>query len=194
MGSYSPPFFYTPELGKTVMETIMEPVIAAMEKEKMPYKSVLYGGLMITPEGPKVIEFNARFGDPEAQVVLRRLKTDLVDIIMAVIDGDLERINLELSEEVCVGVVMASGGYPGEYKTGFPISGLDTLDEGIQVFQAGTSLGAGGEVLTAGGRVLTVTAMGKTLAEAREKVYANVSRVHFEGCHYRRDIALIKES
>ncbi len=194
MGSYSPPFFYTPELGKTIMETIMEPAIAAMEKENMPYKSVLYGGLMITLEGLKVIEFNARFGDPEAQVVLPRLKTDLVDIIMAVIDGDLDRINLELSEEACVGVVMASGGYPGEYQTGFPISGLDSLDEGIQVFQAGTKQGAGGEVLTAGGRVLTVTAMGKTLAEAREKVYANVSRVHFEGCPYRRDIALIKES
>ncbi|MEE8419105.1 MAG: phosphoribosylamine--glycine ligase [Dehalococcoidales bacterium] len=193
MGSYSPPFFYTPELGETVMETIMKPVITAMEKEKMPYKSVLFGGLMITPEGPKVIEFNARFGDPEAQVVLPRLKTDLVDIIMAVIDGGLDQINVELSEEVGVAVVMASGGYPGEYQTGLPISGLDRLDKEIEVFQAGTSLGTGGEVLTAGGRVLTVTAMGKTLAEAREKVYANVSRIHFEGCQFRQDIALIKE-
>jgi len=170
MGSYSPPCFYTPELGKKVQETIMEPTVKAMNKEKRPYKGILYGGLMITEEGPKVIEFNARFGDPEAQVVLRRLKTDLVDIMLAVIDGELDRVDIELSEEACVGVVMASGGYPSSYKTG---------PDGI--------------VLTNGGRILTVTAMGQTLTEAREKVYANISRIHFEGCHYRNDIALIEE-
>jgi len=193
MGSYSPPHFYTPELGKRVMETIMEPAVKAMDKEKRPYKGVLYGGLMISDEGPKALEFNARFGDPEAQVTLPRLKTDLVDIMLAVINGNLGHLNVELSEDACVGVVMASAGYPGSYKTGFPVSGLDSLDKEIQVFHGGTKVGANGEVLTNGGRVLTVVATGKTLAEAREKVYANISRIHFEGCHYRKDIALIKE-
>ena len=148
---------------------------------------------MITNNGPKVLEFNARFGDPEAQVTLPLLKTDLVDIMLAVIDNKLEQIEAEWSEDACVGVVMASAGYPGSYKTGFPITGLDDLDKDIVVFHAGTKLGSDGEVLTGGGRVLTVVAMGKTLAEAREKVYANIPRIHFEGCHYRKDIALIKE-
>jgi phosphoribosylamine--glycine ligase len=191
MGSYSPPYFYTPELGKRVIQTIMEPAVKAMTQEKRPYQSVLYGGLMITSEGPKVLEFNARFGDPEAQVTLPRLKTDLVDIMLAIINGNLSQINVEWSEEACVGVVMASAGYPGSYKTGFPISGLNRLDKGITVFHAGTKIGADGEVLTNGGRVLTVAAMGKTVAEAREKVYHNISRIQFEGCHYRKDIAIV---
>jgi len=147
---------------------------------------------MITDEGPKVIEFNARFGDPEAQVTLPRLKTDLIDIMMAVINGNLDEIDVECSEDACVGVVIASGGYPVSYKTGFPITGLDDLDKDITVFHAGTQAGENGEVLTNGGRVLTVVALGKTLAEARQRVYDNISRIHFEGCHYRKDIALIQ--
>ncbi len=194
MGSYSPPHFYTPELAKTVTETIMEPAVKAMAQEKRPYRGVLYGGLMISNEGPKVLEFNARFGDPEAQVTLPRLKTDLLDIMLAVINGNLSRVNVEWSEDACVGVVMASGGYPGSYKTGFSITGLDNLDKDILVFHAGTKLGSEGQVLTNGGRVLTVVAMGKNIAEAREKVYANIPRIHFEGCHYRKDIADIKGS
>ena len=150
---------------------------------------------MITDKGTKVIEFNTRFGDPEAQVTLPRLKTDLVDISLAVINGNLDQIDVEWSDDACVGVVMASGGYPGSYETGFPITGLDKLDEGIMVFHAGTRIGSEpGQVLTNGGRVLTVVAMGSTLAEAREKVYANISRIHFEGCYYRKDIAEIKGS
>ncbi len=194
MGSYSPPHFCTPELAKMVTETIMEPAVKAMAQEKRPYRGVLYGGLMITNGVPKVIEFNARFGDPEAQVTLPRLKTDLIDIMLAVINGNLDRIDMEWSEDACVGVVMASAGYPGSYETGFPITGLDDLDKGILVFHAGTKIGSeAGQVLTNGGRVLTVVAMGKTLAEARKKVYANISRIHFEGCYYRRDIASIKK-
>jgi phosphoribosylamine--glycine ligase len=191
MGSYSPPYFYTPELGQTVLQTIMEPAVKAMDKEKRPYKGILYGGLMITSIGPKVLEFNARFGDPEAQVILPRLKTDLVDIMLAVIDGNLDQVDIECSEDTCVGVVMASAGYPGNYKTGFPISGLDSLDRDITVFHAGTKTGSDGKILTNGGRVLTVVAMGKTLTEAREKVYDNISRINFEGCYYRKDIALV---
>ncbi|GAH79006.1 unnamed protein product, partial [marine sediment metagenome] len=191
---YSPPHFYKPPLAKKVMETIMEPAVKAMHKEKRTYKGVLYGGLMITNEGPKVLEFNARFGDPESQVTLPLLKTDLVDILLAVINGNLNQVNVEWSEDACVGVVMASAGYPGKYKTGFPITGLDSLDKDILVFHAGTKVGSEPrQILTNGGRVLTVAAVGKTIAEAREKVYLNLPRIHFEGCHYRRDIVEIKK-
>jgi len=192
MGSYSPPQFISPALAKKVVETIMEPAVTAMHDEGRPYKGVLYGGLMITSNGPKVLEFNARFGDPEAQVTLPLLRSDLVDIMLAVVDNKLDRINVEWSDGACVGVVMASGGYPGSYKTGFVISGLDEVDKDILVFHAGTKLGSG-QVLTNGGRVLTVVATGKALAEAREKVYKNIPRIQFDGCHYRKDIALIKE-
>ncbi|MFC2024914.1 phosphoribosylamine--glycine ligase [Chloroflexota bacterium] len=194
MGSYSPPYFHTPELAKAVTEAIMKPTVRAMAQEKRPYRGVLYGGLMITNEGPKALEFNARFGDPETQVTLPLLKTDLVDIILAVINGNLDQTNVECSDDACVGVVMTSAGYPSSYKTGFPITGLDNLDKGITVFHAGTKVGSEpGQVLTSGGRVLTVVATAKTIAESREKVYNNISRIHFKGCHYRQDIALIKE-
>ena len=193
MGSYSPPYFDTAQLAKTVTETIMEPTVQAMAQEKRPYRGVLYGGLMITNDGPKVLEFNARFGDPETQVTLPLLKTDLVDIMLAVLNGNLNQINVEWSRDACVGVVLTSAGYPESYKTGFPITGLNDLDKGILVFHAATRLSSGGEVLTNGGRVLTVVATGSTIAEAREKVYANITRIHFEGCHYRKDIALVNE-
>jgi phosphoribosylamine--glycine ligase len=193
MGSYSPPFFNSPSLQKQVMETIMIPTIKAMAQEGRSYRSILYGGLMVNKENVKVLEFNARFGDPETQVILPRLKNDLLDIILAVIKGKLNQINIECTDDACVGVVMASGGYPGSYKTGFPIDGLHDVDKDVMVFHAGTKIGATlWEVLTNGGRVLTVVAMGKTVAQAREKVYDNVSRIKFEGCHYRKDIALFK--
>ncbi|MFC2034485.1 phosphoribosylamine--glycine ligase, partial [Chloroflexota bacterium] len=194
MGSYSPPYFFNMELAKMVDTKIMEPSVRAMDKEGRPYRGVLYGGLMITDEGPKALEFNARFGDPETQVTIPRLKTDLLDIIQATAEGDLNRVKVECSEDACVGVVMASAGYPCNYKTGFPITGLDDLDKDIMVFHAGTKTGSkAGEVLTSGGRVLTVVARGKTIAEAREKVYNNIPRIHFEGCYYRKDIAQVKE-
>jgi phosphoribosylamine--glycine ligase len=193
MGSYSPPPFLTPALAKTVREKIMEPTIKAMHEEGRPYRGVLYGGLMISEGNPRVLEFNARFGDPEAQVTLPLLETDLVDIMLAVNDNRLGQMNIEWSDDACVGVVMASGGYPGSYKSGFPISGLDSMDKDIVVFHAGTRLESG-NILTSGGRVLTVVARGKSLAKAREKVYANIPRIKFEGCRYRRDIALIRET
>ena len=192
MGCYSPPSFFCPALGKTVTETIMEPAWQAMKNEGRTYKGVLYGGLMVN-NGPKVLEFNARFGDPETQVILPRLKTDLVDIMQAVIEDRLDQMNIEWSEDACVGVVIASGGYPGSYQTGLPISGLDDLDKDIMVFHAGTKAGTiPGQILTSGGRVLTVVATGENITEAREKVYHNITRIHFEGCHYRRDIAEVK--
>jgi phosphoribosylamine--glycine ligase len=193
MGSYSPPVFDTPELQKKILDTIMLPTIQAMAKEGRQYRSMLYGGLMVDKDTVRVVEFNARFGDPETQVILPRLKTDLVDIILAVVKGKLNQIKIETTDEACVGVVLASGGYPESYKTGFPVNGLHDVDKDVMVFHAGTKLGATPwEVLTNGGRVLTVVAMGKTLAEARAKAYDNASRITFEGCHYRKDIALFK--
>ena len=192
MGSYSPPEFLDQKLAETVQGTIMRPAIKAMTDEGRPYRGVLYGGLMITDEGPKVIEFNARLGDPETQVVLPLLETDLVEIILAVINGELDRTKISLRDGACVGVAMASGGYPGSYQTGYPVTGLDDLDENILVFHAGTKLTGNGQVVTGGGRILTVVAGGRTLADAREKVYSNIPRIHFEGAHYRRDIADIK--
>jgi phosphoribosylamine--glycine ligase len=193
MGSYSPPQFFNYRLAQTISDTVMKPAVRALSAEGRPYKGVLYGGLMISGDSLKVLEFNARFGDPETQVVLPRLKTDLLDIMEAVVDDRLDGVKVEWSDEACVGVVMASGGYPGSYDAGFPISGLDEIDKDVMVFHAGTMPGSKpGDVLTAGGRVLTVAAKGGTLAEARARVYANISRIKFKGCQYRRDIADIK--
>ena len=190
MGSYSPPGFFSAGMTEKVTRNILVPAVQAMAEEGMLYKGVLYAGLMIVDGEPVVIEFNARFGDPETQVVLPLLKTDLVDILMAVVQGDLARLKIEWSSEACVGVVMASGGYPGSYKTGFPIQGIDTVDKDVLVFHAGTKLGNDGIIYTDGGRVLTVAGMGKDIAEGREKVYRNIGSIQFEGYYYRKDIAL----
>ena len=187
MGSYSPPDFFGADLINRVRDTVLEPTVRAMAKEGKPYKGVLYAGLMLTEEGPKVLEFNARFGDPENQVMIPLLKSDLVDIMLAVLDERLDKIEIKWRDEACVGVVMASGGYPGSYKIGFPIEGLDKVDEDILVFHAGTKASEG-IIYTDGGRVLTVAATGRTIAEARDGVYSNIPRIHFEGCHYRKDI------
>ncbi|MBI2851621.1 MAG: phosphoribosylamine--glycine ligase [Chloroflexi bacterium] len=193
MGAYSPPDFYSPELGGMVLRMILQPTVEAIDKEGSPYKGVLYAGLMLTNDGPKVLEFNARFGDPETQVILPRLKTDLVDIMLAVIEGKLDHLKVEWSEDACVGVVIASEGYPGQYEIGLPITGLDTLERDVLVFHAGTKAGPEpGQVLTNGGRVLTVVATGRNLAEARSRVYSNISKIQFEGSHYRTDIAVLK--
>jgi len=190
MGSYSPPGFFSAGMTKKVTKDILLPTVKAMAKEGLPYKGVLYAGLMIVNGEPVVLEFNARFGDPETQVILPLLKTDLVDILMAVVQGNLDRVKIEWSPESCVGVVMASGGYPGSYKTGFPIQGIDSVDKDVLVFHAGTKLGKDGIIYTDGGRVLTVVGVGQDMAEAREKVYRNIPNIYFEGCYYRKDIAL----
>jgi phosphoribosylamine--glycine ligase len=190
MGSYCPPGFFSTELIEKVTNNILLPTVRAMAKEGMPYEGVLYAGLMVIDGEPLVLEFNARFGDPETQVILPLLKTDLIDIFLAVIYGNLDQLGIEWHPEACVGVVMASGGYPGSYKTGFPIKGLDSMDKDLLVFHAGTKLGDDGKVYTNGGRVLTVVGKGEDLTEARAKVYRNISSLSFDGCHYRKDIAL----
>lgn len=194
MGSYSPPEFYTPVMGNQIYNTIMYPVIQNMRKENRPYKGVLYGGLMLTHDGPKVLEFNARFGDPETQVILPRLENDLLDVMLAITSDSLKQVHLEWSNKSCVGVVMASGGYPGKYQTGYPISGLDDVDHDIMVFHAGTKLNSQGKVVTDGGRVLTVVATGNSIEEARSRVYDNIGRISFKDCYYRKDIALVSQT
>ena len=193
MGTISPNPYYTKEIAEICRKTIFEPTVAAMNSENRTFKGCLYFGLMITPDGPKVIEYNARFGDPEAQVVLPRLKTDLVDIIEAVIDERLSQLTIEWSEEATACVVMASGGYPLAYKKGLEITGLDENGqlEGVEVFHAGTKL-ENGKFYTNGGRVLGVTAEGRTLDDALAKAYAAVEKISFEGAHYRKDIGKTK--
>lgn len=193
MGTISPNPYYTDELAEECMETIFKPTIAAMEKEGRAFKGCLYFGLMMTPKGPKVIEYNARFGDPEAQVVLPRLKTDILDIIDAVIDERLDEIDIEWSDDCSACVVMASGGYPESYKKGIEMFGMDENGqvEGATVYHAGTKY-SDGKFYTNGGRVLGVTATGKTLDEALEKAYAAVGKISFDGAHYRHDIGRTK--
>ena len=194
MGSFSPPPMWTKELDARVRNEIMEPVVAAFAARGSPYRGVLYAGLMLTDSGPKAIEFNCRLGDPEAQVVLPRLKTDLLDVMMGSATGGLEGIPIEWEPRACVGVVLASGGYPGDYATGYPIDGLGSLDKDVMVFHAGTRVdGDAGDdtapIVTDGGRVLTVTGTGLTVEEARRRAYANVERIRFKDSVYRKDIA-----
>ncbi|MFA5078622.1 MAG: phosphoribosylamine--glycine ligase [Dehalococcoidia bacterium] len=189
MGSYSPPGFFNQNMTAQVLNNVIRPTVAAMAREGAPYKGVLYTGLIITQQGPRVLEFNARFGDPETQVILPRLESDLVEIMLAVLEGRLDRAKIEWSGDACVGVVMASGGYPGSYHTGLPIGISDKLEKDINIFYAGATERSGGKIVTSGGRVLTVTATGRSLKEAREKVYRNIPFINFEGCHFRRDIA-----
>lgn len=193
MGTISPNPYYTDEIADICMETIFKPTIDAMNKENRPFKGCLYFGLMITPNGPKVIEYNARFGDPEAQVVLPRLKTDLVDICEAVIDERLDDLNIEWYDGAAACVVMASGGYPVKYKKGIEIKGLDDKGQvaGATVYHAGTKY-ENGKFYTNGGRVLGITAVAPTLDEALKKAYSAVNKISFEGAHYRRDIGKTK--
>jgi phosphoribosylamine---glycine ligase len=188
MGSYSPPGFFDAAMTQKVLKEIIKPTIDAMAQSGAPFKGVLYTGLIMTAKGPMVLEYNARFGDPETQVVLPRLKTDLVDIMLAVVNGSLDKIKIEWNDDPCVGVVMASGGYPRQYRTGFPITVATGIEKDINVFYAGAKK-VDGRTVTDGGRVLTVAAMGKTMKDARERVYRNIKHVGFEGCHYRKDIA-----
>ena len=188
MGSYSPPGFFDERMVTRVTATIIKPVVDAMAAQGMPYKGVLYTGLIITSHGPKVLEFNARFGDPETQAILPRLETDLLDIMMASINGTLDQVKIAWSGDACVGVVLASGGYPGEYQAGHVISVSDRLEQGIDIYYAGAKQ-VDGRIVTDGGRVLTIAATGKTLKDARDKVYRNIQYVNFKGMHYRTDIA-----
>jgi phosphoribosylamine--glycine ligase len=191
MGTFSPSRIYTPEIEKICMEKIYMPTVEAMNKEGRKFKGVLYFGLMITKEGPKVVEYNARFGDPEAQVVLPRLQTDILEIFNAVIDERLDEIDIKWSDNGCVCVIMASGGYPKEYEKGFEIFGLDEAekDNNVVVFHAGTKV-ENDKYITAGGRVIGVTALEDNLDLAIKKAYEAVEKISFKNAHYRKDIGV----
>lgn len=188
MGAYSPAPVYTKDLEPFVFDKILVPTIEGMKAEGRTYEGVIYAGLMITKDGPKVLEYNARFGDPETQAVLIRLETDLVDIIEAIIDKNLAGMDIKWREESAVCVVMAAGGYPGSYAKGAVISGLDeAAATGATVFHAGTTA-KDGQIVTNGGRVLGVTALGRTIPEAISNVYKAVEKITWEGVQYRKDI------
>lgn len=189
MGAYSPVPFFSEKEREFVLTRIFQPVISGLEGEGRPFKGVLYAGLIITKEGPKVLEFNARFGDPETQVILPGLETDLMEIIQATIDGSLQRIELSWKKQSTVCVVMASQGYPGVYEQGKTITGLGELrDSGdIMIFHSGTQK-KNNQIVSAGGRVLGVTAWADSLKEAIDKAYQGIEKIHFENSYYRKDI------
>jgi phosphoribosylamine--glycine ligase len=189
MGTFSPAGIFTEALREQVERKVLAPFMAGLQSEGIAYRGLLFPGLILTADGPRVLEFNCRFGDPETQVFLPRLKSDLLDAIEGVIDGDLRPAQLEWDTRAAVCVVMASGGYPGAYVTGKVITGLEEIDDPeVIVFHAGTRAESG-QVFTAGGRVLGVTGLGADLREARERAYAAVARIRFEGARYRTDIA-----
>ena len=191
MGNFSPSPFYTEEVDEFCKKYIYQPTVDAMKAEGRPFKGVIFFGLMLTPEGPKVLEYNARFGDPEAQVVLPRLENDIVDVFEACIDGTLDKVDLKFdNDRATVCVILASDGYPVEYKKGFPIEGLEKFKgkDDYYVFHSGTKFNDKGQIVTTGGRVLGVTATGKDLKEARKKAYEATEWVSFENKYMRHDI------
>lgn len=190
MGAYSPAPVVTDKVHRRIMDKVIMPTIRGMAAEDMPYRGFLYAGLMITPQGePKVIEYNCRFGDPETQPILMRLQSDLVELCLAAIDGNLQDISLQWDPRPAVGVVLAAGGYPGDYATGTPIAGLNQLAQSAdeKLFHAGTKL-EGDRVVTSGGRVMCATALGETVSQAQQNAYALASRIDWPGCTYRKDI------
>ncbi len=189
MGTFSPSPFYTEEVDKYCRQYIYQPTVDAMAAEGRPFKGIIFFGLMLTADGPKVLEYNARFGDPEAQVVLPRMKTDIIDVFEACIDGTLDQVDLEFADNAAVCVVLASKGYPVSYEKGYPIKGLDTFQdkEGYYVFHAGTAR-RGDDIVTNGGRVLGVTATGANLKEARRNAYEATGWISFENKYCRSDI------
>lgn len=190
MGAYSPAPIVTEQLIDQITREILVPVVDSMNRQGCPYKGVLYAGLMLTPAGPRVLEFNVRFGDPETQPILMRLKSDLLEVCLAVCEGRVDEVTLEWDPRPAVCVVMASAGYPGDYEKGKVITGLEQAEQmpDVMVFHGGTALG-NNQLVTNGGRVLSVTALGRTIAQAKETAYQGVDKINFEGAYCRRDIA-----
>ena len=189
MGTYSPNYAYNSAMADKVQSEILNPTLRGIHAEGMDYRGIIFIGLMITLEGPKVLEYNVRFGDPETQVILPRLKTDLCKIFLHTLQQKLDQIDIMWKDEAAVCIVLASKGYPGNYSKGLEILISENLDEGINIFHGGTSI-KDGKLTTNGGRVLGITAMGGTVEAARKKAYNSISKVYFEGMHYRTDIGV----
>jgi phosphoribosylamine--glycine ligase len=189
MGAYSPTPVVTDSMIREIERQILVPVVDGLIRDGIEYKGILYAGLMLTANGPKVLEFNCRFGDPETQPLMMRLKSDLLEVMLAVADGRLDKISLEWDPRPSLCVVATSPGYPGKYPSGLPITGIDQADamSDVKVFHAGTRE-ANGQIVTDGGRVLAVTALGKTIADAQKRAYDAIQHIHFDGMHYRKDI------
>ena len=187
MGTFSPSEIYTDELAKEIQEKILDKTLEGFKKDNLDYKGILFVGLMITEDGPKVLEYNVRFGDPETQSILFRLNTDLNKIMTAIIDNNLKNIEINYSKEEAICVMLTSGGYPKAYEKGKVIKGLEDLDSDIVVFHSGTKF-MGEDIVTNGGRVLGITGKGISVKEASDKVYRNIKKINFEGMHYRKDI------
>ena len=190
MGTFSPSPFYTEEVDKFCREKIYQPTVDAMKKEGRPFKGIIFFGLMLTEDGPKVLEYNARFGDPEAQVVLPRMENDIIDVVNACIDGTLDQIELKFADNAAVCVVIASEGYPVHYEKGYPITGFENFKDrnDIFCFHAGTKFDDAGRIVTNGGRVLGVAALGDDLKQARANAYKACDLVHFDHSFKRSDI------
>lgn len=189
MGAYSPAPVVTPEIHAQIVEQVIEPTLKGMIDDGHPFTGFLYAGVMLTPKGPKVLEFNVRFGDPETQPIMLRLKSDLVELLLKALDGKLASAKPEWDARYALGVVMAAGGYPGDYARGEPISGLDLdFPEHVKVFHAGTKLHDTGRVVTSGGRVLCVTALGETVAQAQREALVQAARIGFTDAFFRADI------
>jgi len=189
MGTYSPNYIYTEKIAKQVEKEILEPTLEGIKQEEMDYRGIIFIGLMITEDGAKVLEYNVRFGDPETQVVLPRLKTDLIEIFNNIIDRRLKHTNIQWSKEETVCVILASGGYPNKYEKGLEITGLNTINKDLLVFHSGTTEDKN-KIITNGGRVLGIVGIGKSTEEAREKVYRNIDEIKFKESFYRRDIGI----
>ena len=192
MGAYSPPTYWNHDLSENIKNKIIYPTINALSNLGTPYSGILYSGLILTENGPKVLEFNCRFGDPEAQTILPLLKTDLADLILKISDNKLNDINVQWADKNSVSIVLASGGYPEKYVTGYTIDGIEEISDSVLIFHAGTDIIPSSKLLvTNGGRVLTLTSLGNNLNEARNKVYSNLSNnILFENMFYRKDIAI----
>ncbi len=190
MGAYSPTPVVTEALTRQIEREVFVPAIDGLIREGIEYKGVLYAGLMLTAGGPRVLEFNCRFGDPETQPLMMRLQSDLLEVMLAVADGTLDKVEIRWDPRPAICVVACSGGYPGNYKTGLPITGIEQAEamEDVKVFHSGTKM-VNGQLVTDGGRVLGITSIGNTLAEAQKRAYEALKVIHFEGMHYRRDIA-----
>jgi phosphoribosylamine--glycine ligase len=189
MGSYSPTPVVTPAMLRSIERDVLVPVVDGLVRDGIEYKGILYAGLMLTTNGPKVLEFNCRFGDPETQPLMMRLKSDLAEVMLAVAEGRLDQVEMKWDERPAIAVVATSKGYPGKYPTGLPITGIDDASSmrDVKVFHSGTKM-VDGQLVTDGGRVLAVTALGDTIADAQKRAYDAMRKIHFDGMHYRRDI------